>query len=517
MVALRHLAWRSVVPFTLSIMRAAASEAFHRVQRLSTDWHANSFSGSLVRKVTRGMWAFDALDDVVLLALLPSLVALFGTVMLMASRWPVLGAVMALGAVAYIALTVTLATKVLAPAARLSNQWDTRVGGLLADAIGTNAVVKAFAGEAREDERLGRVLDKWSRRTRRTWLRFTWSGTGQLALLWTIRAGVTGTALWLWAGGRASAGDVVYVLTAYLVLHGYLRDIGQHVHHLQRAVNEMEELALLHAEPLGVEDAAGARPIRIDAGAIRFEGVTFRYGGHATPLYSALDVAIPAGQRVGLVGHSGSGKTTFVKLIQRLYDVTGGRIRIDGQDIAAATQASLRRQIAIVPQEPVLFHRSLAENIAYARPDASQGEIEAAARLANAHDFIAALPHGYLTLVGERGVKLSGGERQRVALARAFLADAPILILDEATSSLDSESEALIQQAIERLMTGRTAIIIAHRLSTVRGLDRILVFDRGRIAEDGTHATLLARDGGVYRRLFERQSGVARREEEVIG
>jgi ATP-binding cassette subfamily B protein len=169
-----------------------------------------------------------------------------------------------------------------------------------------------------------------------------------------------------------------------------------------------------------------------------------------------------------------------------------------------------------VPQEP-LFHRSLAENIGYARPDASQGEIEAAARLANAHDFIAALPRGYRTLVGERGVKLSGGERQRVALARAFLADAPILILDEATSSLDSESEALIQQAIERLMTGRTAIIIAHRLSTVRGLDRILVFDRGRIAEDGTHAALLARDGGHYRRLFERQSGVARREEVVIG
>ena len=517
MVVLRHLAWQSVVPFTLSIMRAAASEAFHRVQRLSTDWHANSFSGSLVRKVTRGMWAFDALDDVVLLALLPSLVALFGTVALMAARWPVLGAVMAAGAVAYIALTVTLATKVLAPAARLSNQWDTRVGGLLADAIGTNAVVKAFAGEAREDQRLAATLDKWSRRTRRTWLRFTWSGTGQLALLWTIRAGVTGTALWLWAGGQASAGDVVYVLTAYLVLHGYLRDIGQHVHHLQRAVNEMEELALLHAEPLGVEDGAEAKPIRIDAGAIRFDGVTFRYGGHATPLYEALDVAIPAGQRLGLVGHSGSGKTTFVKLIQRLYDVTGGRISIDGQDISLATQASLRRQIAIVPQEPVLFHRSLAENIGYARPDASQGEVEAAARLANAHDFIAALPRGYRTLVGERGVKLSGGERQRVALARAFLADAPILILDEATSSLDSESEALIQQAIERLMTGRTAIIIAHRLSTVRGLDRILVFDQGRIVEDGTHAALLTRDGGHYRRLFERQSGVARREEEIIG
>ena len=508
MVMLRHLAWWTVVPFTLAIMRDVASEAFHRVQRLSTDWHANSFAGSLVRKVTRGMWAFDALDDVVLLALLPSFIVLFGTVGLLAAQWPVLGLVMALGAAAYIALTVTLATRLLSPAARLSNQWDTKVGGMLADAIGTNAVVKAFAAESREDARLAALLAKWSRRTRRTWRRFTWSGTGQLALLWAIRAAVTGMALWLWTEGRASAGDVVYVLTAYLVLHSYLRDIGQHVHHLQRAVNEMEELALLHQEPFGVADHPDARPIRIGVGEIRFEGVTFRYGGHQTPLYSALDVAIGGGQRVGLVGHSGSGKTTFVKLIQRLYDVTGGRIAIDGQDIALATQSSLRRQVAIVPQEPILFHRSLAENIGYGRPEASQAEIEAAARLANAHDFIAALPRGYRTLVGERGVKLSGGERQRVALARAFLADAPILILDEATSSLDSESEALIQQAIARLLEGRTAIIVAHRLSTVRAMDRILVFDKGRIVEDGPHAALIAR-GGQYRRLFDRQAGIA--------
>jgi ATP-binding cassette subfamily B protein len=194
-----------------------------------------------------------------------------------------------------------------------------------------------------------------------------------------------------------------------------------------------------------------------------------------------------------------------VRLIQRLYDLTDGRILIDGQDIAGVAQASLRAQIAIVPQEPVLFHRTLAENIAYARPDASSAAIEHAARLANAHDFIARQPRGYATLVGERGVKLSGGERQRVALARAFLADAPILILDEATSSLDSESEVLIQRAIERLLTGRTAIVIAHRLSTVRALDRILVFDRGRVVEQGDHARLLLQPDGLYRRLFERQ------------
>ncbi len=517
MVVLRHIAWWAVIPLTLTNMREAAAEAFHRVQRLSSDWHANSFSGSVVRKITRGMWAFDELNDVLLLALLPSLVVLAGTVGLLAAKWPALGMVMALGAILYVALNLGLAIGVLAPAARLSNAWDTRIGGLLADAIGTNAVVKAFGAEDREDARLAEMMGKWARRTRRTWMFFTWSGSGQLLLLWAIRAAVTGTALWLWARGQASAGDIVYVLTAYLVLHGYLRDVGQHIHQLQRSVNEMEELVKLHDEPLGVADHEAARPIRIDSGEVRFEHVTFRYGGHATPLYSALDVVIPAGQRIGLVGPSGSGKTTFVKLIQRLHDPTEGRVLVDGHDIALASQASLRRQIAIVPQEPVLFHRSLAENIGYGRPDASQEQIETAARLANAHDFIAALPRGYRTLVGERGVKLSGGERQRVAIARAFLADAPILILDEATSSLDSESEAMIQQAMERLMVGRTAIIIAHRLSTVRSLDRILVFDQGRIVEDADHERLLAIEGGRYRRLFDHQSDRRHRKEVTTG
>jgi ATP-binding cassette subfamily B protein len=509
MVVFRHLGWWAITPLTLGMMRDVTQEAFARVQRLSTDWHANAFSGSTVRRITRGMWALDTLNDVLLLSLLPSLTVLVGTVVLLAAHWPLLGLVMGVGALAYIAFTVGLATRVLAPIARLSNQWDTKMGGVLADAIGTNAVVKAFGGEAQEEALLARTVAKWHRRTRRTWMAFTWAGSGQLALLWLIRIVATGAALWLWSRGQASAGDMAYVVTSYLVLNGYLRDIGQYVHQLQRSVNEMEELVALHDEPLGVADRTDARPIAIEAGAIRFEDVTFRYAGQDRPLYKHLTVAIPAGQRVGLVGPSGSGKTSFVKLIQRLYDVDAGRVTIDGQDVALATQASLRRQVAIVPQEPVLFHRTLAENIGYGRPGASHAEIEQAARLANAHDFIAALPKGYRTLVGERGVKLSGGERQRVAIARAFLADAPILILDEATSSLDSVSEAAIQQAMERLMVGRTAIVIAHRLSTVRALDRILVFAAGRIVEDGSHDGLLAVDDGHYRRLFERQTGAA--------
>jgi ATP-binding cassette subfamily B protein len=508
MVLLRHLAWWGIVPLTLSMMSSVAHEAFHRVQRFSTDWHANSFAGSTVRKITRGMWALDSIDDVLLLMLLPSVIVLVGTMLLLGRHWPVMGVVMAVGSIAYVSLTVALATRVIAPASRLSNAQDTRIGGVLADALGSNAVVKAFGAEHREDARLERVIDKWSRRTRRTWMRHTWSGSSQLVVLWCVRSVVTATAVWLWWKGRATPGEVTYVLTSYFVVHGYLRDIGQHVHHLQRAVNEMEEMVRLFDEPYGVADAPGAKRLNVHSGAVRFDHVTFCYAGQDVPLYRDLNVRITAGERVGLVGHSGSGKTTFVKLIQRLYDVNGGQVLIDDQDVRNATQRSLREQIAIVPQEPILFHRSLAENIAYARPDATQAQIERAARLANAHEFITRLPRGYRTLVGERGVKLSGGERQRVALARAFLADAPILILDEATSSLDSESEALIQQAMDRLMKGRTSIIIAHRLSTVRTMDRILVFENGTIVEDGSHESLLRRTQGHYRRLFDRQSGV---------
>jgi len=507
MVGLRHLAWWGIVPLTLGIMSDVARGAFERVQRFSTDWHSNSFSGSVVRKITRGMWALDTLDDVLLLALLPSAIVLVGTMLLLAHHWPVMGLVMAAGTIAYVALTVVLATRVIAPASRLSNALDTRIGGVLSDSLGSNAVVKAFGAEAREDARLSRVIDKWSRRTWRTWMRHTYSGTGQLTLLWIVRTAVTGTSLWLWWRGQATAGEITYVLTTYFVVHGYLRDIGQHIHQLQRSVNEMEELVHLYDEPYGVPDSPDARPLHITHGEVRFDHVTFCYASRDVPLFHDLDVRIAPGERIGLVGHSGSGKTTFVKLIQRLYDVSEGQVLIDGQNVSHATQASLRSQIAIVQQEPILFHRSLAENIAYARPDATLAEIERAARLANAHEFIVRLPRGYQTLVGERGVKLSGGERQRVALARAFLADAPILILDEATSSLDSESEALIQQAMDRLMSGRTAIVIAHRLSTVRTMDRILVFDHGRIVEEGSHEALLRQPHGHYRRLFDRQSG----------
>lgn len=504
-MVLRFVGLKAIIPFTLRIMSDVAQNAFVRIQRFSTDWHANSFAGSTVRKITRGMWALDLMNDTILMALVPSLVVLLGSTILVGWHWPVLGAVIALITVVYVGMTVALTANYIAPAAQMSNALDTKVGGTLADALTCNAVVKSFGAETREDDRLGGVLGKWSRRATRTWSRYTYVGTAQHAVLVLMSAAVIGGVLLLWLAGRATPGEVTYVVTTYFVIHGYLGDIGQHISHLQRSVNDMEELVAIHDEVIGIADAPDAVPMKVAGGGIVFDDVTFHYRGHDTALYDRLSVDIKPGERVGLVGRSGSGKTTFVKLVQRLYDATGGRILIDGQDVAKATQRSLRSQIAIVQQEPILFHRSLAENIAYARPGASMAEIEQAARLANAHDFIMRLPKRYETLVGERGVKLSGGERQRVALARAFLADAPILILDEATSSLDSESEALIQEAMDRLIQGRTAIVIAHRLSTVRSLDRILVFDRGRIAEEGTHASLAKRSGGIYRALFERQ------------
>ncbi len=503
---LRQAVFQNIITFTLKMMNGIASNAFYRVQRFSTDWHANSFAGSTVRKITRGMWAVDLLNDTLLVALLPSVVMLVGATALLGAHWPLMGLVVGLGSVLYIAVTTALSLGYVAPAARLGNAWDTRMGGALADAVSCNAVVKAFGAETREEARLDRVIDKWRRRTRRTWVRATLNGGIQGAMLVAMQAAILGASLLLWSRAQASVGDITFTLTMFFILQGYLRDVGMHIRNLQRSVNDMEELVSLEKQPLGVEDRPGAGAITVTAGEIRFEDVTFRYGAHDTPLYDRFSVRIAPGERVGLVGHSGSGKTTFIKLIQRLYDVDGGRIAIDGQDIAQVKQASLRSQIAIVQQEPVLFHRTLAENIAYARPGATQAQIEQAARLASAHDFIMALPKGYDTLVGERGVKLSGGERQRVAIARAFLADARILILDEATSSLDSESEVLIQRAMDRLMEGRTTLVVAHRLSTVRALDRLLVMDHGRIIEEGSHAALIRLKGGLYRRLFERQA-----------
>jgi ATP-binding cassette, subfamily B, bacterial len=319
------------------------------------------------------------MDDTLLLGLLPAVVILVGSSVVLGARWQGMGMLVAAAASVFITVSIALAVGYVAPAARLSNAQDTRVGGALADSITCNAVVKSFGAEAREDALLAHVLRKWSARTFRTWSFASLSGSAQLTLLLGLRTLLAVSVLLLWREGLATLGDVTFVLTSYFIVHGYLREVGQHVANLQRSVNEMEELVRLKREPLGVEDRPYARPLHVMAGAIVFDRVTFQYGGRQEPLFQEFSVTIQPGERVGLVGHSGSGKSTFVKLLHRLYEIQHGRILIDGQDIADVTQTSLRAQLALVSQEPILFHRSLADNIAYARPEAELREIEEAA------------------------------------------------------------------------------------------------------------------------------------------
>nr|WP_249194763.1 ABC transporter ATP-binding protein [Gluconobacter cerinus] len=502
----RRSSFVGISHLTLAIMHKVLNQAFARVQRFSTDWHANTFAGSTVRRLTRGMWAIDTLDDTLLLMIGPEVLVLGGTTAVLMFRSPLMGSVLAVSVVLFAWLSIILTLRYVAPSARASNEWDTKMGAAIADSVTCNPVVKAFGSEKREEQRLDTIVEGWRGRTLRTWLRGTNSANIQALASLVMRMLMIGLAVMLWWQGKAGPGDVAYVLTMMFLVQGYLRDLGQQVSQVQRSVNEMEELIAIFRRDAAIQDAPDAQPARFTKGEVHFEHVTFQYPGQDKPLYQDLTIDIAPGSRVALVGPSGSGKTTLTKLLQRLYDVNSGRITVDGQDIAHVTQDSLRSHIAIVPQEPVLFHRTLAENIAYARPSASIEDIKEAARQANAAAFIERLPEGYNTMVGERGVKLSGGERQRVAIARAFLADAPILIFDEATSSLDSESESLVQEAMRRLMQNRTVIVVAHRLSTVMELDRILVFSRGELKEDGTHAELVAQEGGIYRRLFELQS-----------
>lgn len=282
-------------------------------------------------------------------------------------------------------------------------------------------------------------------------------------------------------------------------------EFNQIYRRLESSMTEAAQFTELLLTPPTVLDPASPEPLRPGSSAVRFERVTFAHGG-GKPLFDGLDLDVPGGTKIGLVGRSGGGKTTLTRLLMRMTDIESGRIMIGGQDITRLRQADLRSLIAYVPQDPAMFHRTLRENIAFARPDATEAEIRRAAEAAHVTEFTDALPDGFDTMVGERGVKLSGGQRQRVALARAILRDAPILLLDEATSALDSESEILVQEALWRLMEGRTALVVAHRLSTVATMDQLVVLDRGHIVERGTHEELLASEG-AYAKLWQHQSG----------
>jgi ATP-binding cassette subfamily B protein len=496
----RNVGFRFWNPLAARNMQEMANEGFRRVQSFSADWHADAFAGATVRRLSRAMWGYDSVSDAVVIWLGPALLLLAGQSLLIGLQWPVVGAMCMIVVLTFLWLNLWLVKVWVRPSNLRSNALDSRIGGALADAISANPTVKGFGAEAREEERFGELTAQWAAAVQITWGRFMDIWLLQNLLTMLLQAVMTGTLVWLWTQGRATPGDIAFGITTFMQMNGYLRNIGENVRMMQKGLDDVEDVANYARMVPQVADAADARPFVGGEGEIVFDHVTFRYKSAETPLYDGFNLTIAPGERVALVGPTGAGKSTFVKLIQRLYDLQAGAIVIDGQDIARVSQGSLRRAIAVVPQDPALFHRTIAENIGYARPDATLDEIKLAAKRARAHDFIEALPKGYDTLVGERGVKLSGGERQRVAIARAFLADAPILVFDEATSSLDVETEVHVQAAMDELMTGRTTIVIAHRLSTIRGADRILVFDRGRIIEEGRHAELKAK-GGAYARL----------------
>jgi ATP-binding cassette subfamily B protein len=377
------------------------------------------------------------------------------------------------------------------------------VDGELVDIIGNFSVVRAFGATFREQTRVSDRMETEMASRRRSLFYLEHIRLVHAVLTALLTAAVIAWGIILWQNGQAKVGDLVLITSlAFGILHGSrdlavaLVDLTQHVARLTEAIS-----ALL--TPHDLQDLPKARPLPAGPGEVAFEHVRFAYPERAAVLNN-FNLVIAPGQRVGLVGFSGAGKSTVLALLQRFYEIGGGRISIDGHDIRAVTQDSLRNVMALVPQDISLFHRSVLENIRYARPDATKAEVLAAADMAHCRSFIEAMPDGFATIVGDRGVKLSGGQRQRLAIARALLKNAPILLLDEATSALDTESEQAIQHALDRLMAGRTVIAIAHRLSTLQSFDRIIVMDKGHIVDDGTPSILATRPG-PYRELLRKQ------------
>ncbi len=385
-----------------------------------------------------------------------------------------------------------------------------QLSGRVVDSYTNISTVKLFARPRDEDAFVREAMDELTDAHRDQVRLMTVLGLSLGVLNAAMVVGTAGAAIWLWSDGRILVGTVAMALPLTWHIASIAGWVAQNVTTIFENIGVVQEGMRSIAVPRQMPDRADAVPLRIDRGHVRFEDVRFGYGT-ARGVLHGIDLTIAPGERVGLVGPSGAGKSTLVNLLLRFYDLEGGRILIDGQNIAAVTQESLRAHISMVTQDTSLLHRSIRENIRYGRPQASEWEVRRAAAQAQALEFIETLEdwnerHGFDAHVGERGVKLSGGQRQRVALARVILKDAPILVLDEATSSLDSEVEAAIQEQLETLMRGRTVIAIAHRLSTIARLDRLVVLDKGRIVEEGTHASLLAANG-TYARLWRRQSG----------
>jgi ATP-binding cassette subfamily B protein len=486
------------------LRQRTAAALYAYLQHHSARYFSEHFAGALAHRISETAMSVNHTVWAILFDFWPIAITFGVSIALLFRAHPGLGGFVAGWGLVFVGLSYWLATRAQ-PYAQAHAATRSQVNGKIVDSVTNILSAKLFARLKHERDYLDGYLETEVRTGRRAFWYMERVRWFQFIAAAALKVGTVVYALLLWDRGLIGAGDFAMSASLALLIISDARNLSRRFleffEYLGNIANGIETIIRPHE----IVDAPDARPLRVTAGRIEFRDVRFGYDPEQ-PVFDGLNVTIEPGQRVGLVGFSGSGKSSFVGLILRYYEPQAGRILIDGQDIAAATQDSLHEQVSLIPQDPSLFHRTLAENIRYGRPDADEADIAHAAKLAHADGFVRTMKDGYDSLVGERGVKLSGGQRQRIAIARVMLKDAPILILDEATSSLDSVTEKAIQENLDRAMGRKTVIAIAHRLSTIAHLDRILVFDQGRIVEDGNHESLLERQGFYYR-MWTMQAG----------
>jgi ATP-binding cassette, subfamily B, bacterial len=491
--------------FQSRVMVNLSNTCFAYLHKHSSAFFNNNFVGSLVKRTNRFSQSFVVLTDDFFWEVLPIMIDIVFIYWILASRSFVLGISILVWIIVYCAINYFFSLYKLKYDLRRS-EIDSKVTGVLADTISNHLNVKLFNGYEREVNNFGEINSELQKLRQFTWNLGNLFEAVQALLMIFLEIGIFYYAIGLWQKGIITIGDFVLIQTYIFTIFHRLWNFGRIIRHYYEFMAEANEMTEILETPHEITDLKNAKKLKVTSGRIEFKEVSFSY--HQTRrIVTNLNLEINPKEKVALVGASGSGKTTIAKLLLRNSDLEKGKIMIDGQDITRVTQESLWQNISFVNQEPILFHRSLRENIRYSQPEATDAEIIEAAKLAHCHEFISEFPEQYETFVGERGVKLSGGERQRVAIARAIIKNSPILVLDEATSSLDSESERLIQDALGILMKGKTVIVIAHRLSTIMKMDRIIVLQRGQIIEQGTHSQLIDMPAGIYRRFWEKQVG----------
>jgi len=481
-----------------------ARSLFHHLHRHSHRYLTENFAGSLAHRISETSYGVNQVIFAIVTEFWPIAIILIVSngLLLAAQGW--LGLFTSLWSAAFVFASLQLSRRTLPLAAAASTARSQTIGGIV-DSVSNHATVRLFAAQGHEQERLVQAHAGELQTVLRANRAMERVRLLQFAASAILKAGVVAASVWLWSRGKLGVGQFVMAVSLSLLIISEARNISRRFLEFFEALGNVGSGVRAILQPHEIQDPPSALPLRPSQGGIEFRSVSFAYVD-GSEVFRNLSVKIPGGQKVGLVGLSGSGKSTFVSLLLRLYDPQSGQICIDGQDLRSLTQDSIHSQIGLIPQDPTLFHRSLRENIRYGRPQATQEELDAATQQARASEFLRDIPGGLDAEVGERGVKLSGGQRQRIAIARVVLKNPPLLVLDEATSSLDSLTERAIQDALDEVMDGKTVIVIAHRLSTVAHLDRILVFDRGAIIEDGSHQELL-QNRGAYFRLWSQQIG----------